>query len=399
MADAEGRPTDAQELNRQLADTIGASVEQLLGMAPTEADNSKIDAALAAATRVSTPGQPGSGGSTTEKPVAGGPPAAPAAAPATTSGAPAPVTAPEGEIDWESTKAANGLYLGKYKTRAEAVRGVAHTVAMAKNAFTERDEYARKAAALQKELEDARRMPAAAPAVVPQGSTVVAPTRGKETVPSPKLDEVLSSIREKGNLDAEDVMSLTTAIRDQAREEARQIAREESTAEKAAAKAEADRWAKVEAYMAEKYPESMNFTDELALFIKTHPVIGMGVQALIAQDRHEEATAEAWRAYALENGVTPAFKPAPATRENVEKEIRLDAADQVRREAVDAARRDAGVIVPTTGGGAHGVHENASAGPTQDEYDNAVALMRQGDGAKWRALVFGDALNHPLLNG
>ena len=176
---------------------------------------------------------------------------------------------------------------------------------------------------------------------------------------------------------------------------AQEVARKEMDARKAEAKAEADRWGRVEVYMAEKHPQSVNLTDELALYIKSHPMIAAGVQALIAQDKHEEATEQAWLLMSRDMNLGKPFVPAPATRENIEKEIKLDAADQVRREAVDAARRDAGIIA--SGAGARGVHENANAGPTQDEYDEAVSRMRQGDGAKWRALVFGDALNHPVF--
>src|SRR5690349_21247420 len=105
MADAEGRPTDAHELNRQLADTIGAQVEQLLGMSGySEVNNMNIDAAIQAAQRSAAgPGQPGAGGgSTPELPAAGGPPTATGSAPATATPAPTPAPVQEGEIDWES---------------------------------------------------------------------------------------------------------------------------------------------------------------------------------------------------------------------------------------------------------------------------------------------------------
>lgn len=377
-------------MNQQLAETIGAQVEQLLGMGRTEADNMNIDAAIQAARegRTSGPGQPGAGGGSTQE---GGQPAAPSA----TSAQPkALTTAQEGEIDWESTKAANGLYLGKYPTKAEAVKGVAHTVAMAKVAFTRADEIERRNAELVREVQELRTRPAVTPAAAPQASPEPAPSRGTEKVANAKLDAVLSKLQENGNLDAEDLGNLVSAISEHSYVEARKAAREEMESRTAAAQAEADRWGKVEAHMAEKHPESVNFTDELALYIKTHPMIAAGVKALIAQDRHEEATEEAWNMYAQENKVSRPFVPAPATQENVEREIRLDAADQVRREAVDAARRDAGIVGAT---GARGVHENVNAGPSQDEYDTAVALMNQGDGRKWRALVFGDALNHPIF--
>jgi hypothetical protein len=391
----DGSPADSHELNRQLADTIGASVEALLGLGGTEADNMRIDAALEAARRGNAAGgPPAGGGSTQEQPAGGGPPAAAGGAPATTAQSQASVVPQEGEIDWESVKAANGLYLGKYKTKAEAVRGVAHTVAMAKVAFTRSEEIERRNADLAREVQELRARPAVAQIAAPQAPVQPAPSRGQEDAPSPVLATVLAKIQDGETLNAEDLLNVVKADRESYLGEARKAAREEFDARKAEAEALSERWGKVEAHMAEKFPDSVNFTDELALYVKTHPMIAAGVNALIAQDRHEEAMEEAWGMYARDHKIAPAFVPAPATKENVEREIQLDAADQVRREAVDAARRDAGIIGAA---GARGVHENANTGASQGEYDEAVALMNAGDGRKWRALVFGDALNHPIF--
>lgn len=395
--DANGRPTDAHELNQQLADTIGASVEQLLGITNgIEANNSMIDSALRSGEIPAGGGQPAaSGGSTQEQSANAGLPGTAGGAPSTVQTPQTPDAAQEGDIDWESTKAANGLYLGKYKTKTEAVRGVAHTVAMAKSAFTQRDETLGRLNAMQSELEALRRQPVVTPTTVSQDHPNPSPSRGAATEASPNIDKVLSKVQENGTLDAEDLQSLVRAISEHATETARKVVREEEESRTAAQNAVATRWGKVEAYMAEKYPESLDFTDELQLFIKSRPMIAAGVQALIAQDRCEEATEEAWKLFARETQIKPSFKPAPATAENVEKEIRLDAADQVRREAVEQARRDAGIVGAS--GGAHGVHENPNAGATNDEYDEAVARMRQGDGAQWRKLTFGAELNHPIF--
>lgn len=392
-------PRTVQELNVQLADTIGAAVEQLMGMSGySEADNSKIDAAINAARRESATGsgQPDAGGGSTKEPAAlAGQPGTATSAPAADSRPQAPATAPEGDIDWEATKAPNGLYLGKYKTRQEAVRGVANTVAMAKVAFDQRDQVLARNTELQRELETLRTRPAATPAAAPQDSPASSPSQRETRKPSPKLDAVLSKLNESGNLDEEDLKNLVGAISEHTEEVARKVAVEVSDERTAAERKIADRWAKVEEFMVSKYPDSANLSDELALFTKSHPVIAAGVQALIAQDRHEEATEQAWLAFTRMGDFKPSFKPAPATKENVEKEIRLDAANDVRKEAVEAARKDAGIIGAT---GAHGVHENANSGPTPDEYDAAVAEMHSGNGARWRNLVFGPSLNHPLFD-
>jgi hypothetical protein len=390
MADAEGRATDAHELNRQLADTIGAQVEQLLGISGySEADNMKIDAAMEAARRATSTGQPGAGGGSTQEQPAGG------GQPDPTGSAPAAVKPAPSSIDWNAARYPNGKILGKYDTEQQAVMGVANTVAMAKVAFSRAEEIERHNAELRREVETLRSRPAVAPTAASQASPEPAPSRGTERVPDAKLDTVLSKLHESGTLDAEDLRNLVSAISEHSMQEARRAAREELDQRTTAARAEAERWGRVEAFMAEKYPESMDFTDELALYTKTHPMIAAGVQALIAQDKHEQATEEAWKLYAQENKISPKFVPAPATKENVEREIRLDAADQVRREAVEQARKDAGIV--GAGTGARGVHENVNAGPSEDEYNNAVAQLNQGDGRKWRALVFGDALNHPIF--
>ena len=402
MPDENGRPADAHELNRQLADTIGASVEQLLGMGGTEADNMAIEAAITRARSGQSidAGQPGAGGGSTQgQPAGAGQPGAASGASSTQQPAAQPGNGQE-DLDavLEQSKV-NGKYFGKWNTKAEAVRGYFNVVNMSKTAFSQAEAQAAENARLLQTVEQLRRQPVATPAAAPQDSPTSSPSRGKEVVPSPKLDTVLSKLQENGNLDAEDLSNLVSAISEHSAMVAQKAAQEEYDRRAAVIKAEQDRWIEVEQFMAEKYPDSVNLEDEMALFVKTYPVIGTGVKALIAQDRHEEAMAAVWEMYVKQEGVKPTpkpFIPAPATKENVEREIRGDAADQVRREAVDAARRDAGII--GAGSGGHGVHENADAGAGQGEYDEAVARMRQGDGTKWRALVFGADLNHPIFN-
>lgn len=401
MPDMDGRPSDSHELNQQLAATIGASVEQLLGMGGTEADNMAIEAAIiqARSGQSINAGQPGAGGGSTQgQPAGTGLPGSASGASSTQQ--PSPTATPsQDEIDWEATKGPNGKYFGKYDTKAEAVKGYFNVVNMSKTAFLQAETQARQNADLQRALEELRRQPVATPAPAPQNSPTSSPSRGEKVVLSSTLDTVLSKIQENGNLDAEDLASLVNGISDHSAEVARRAAQEEYDRRAGLLKAEQDRWTKVEQYMAEKYPQSVDFADELALFVKTHPMIGAGVQALIAQDRHEEAMGSAWEMYLKQEGIKPKpapFIPAPANQENINREIRGDAADQVRREAVEEARKDAGII--GAGNSVHGVHENAQAGAGQGEYDEAVARMRQGDGTKWRALVFGADLNHPLFN-
>ena len=380
------------ELNRQLADTIGAQVEMLLGMGRSEADNSEIDAAVEAARRGIAAGQPGGGGSTQGQASTSGRPDGLEGASATNAQRTTPSNASEGEIDWEATKGSNGLYLSKYKTKAEAVRGVANSVAMAKVAFTQAETTAQENARLKAEVDRLSRQPVVTPTAALREQPATSPSLRDVEVDS-KLDSVLSKLAQGESLTGEDLVDFKRAISEHAFKVAREAAREERESSNAAVRKEADRWAKVESFMAEKYPDSVNFGDELALFIKTNPLVGAGVKALTEQDRHEEAIAGAWEQFAHMQSISPTAKTPSA--EDVAKETRLDAADQARREALDIARRDAGII--GAGAGAKGVHENAIAGPSQDEYDRATARMRQGDGAPWRGLVFRDILNHPIF--
>lgn len=385
------RPANEVDLNRQLADTIGASVEQLLGITGfSEANNMLIDQMARGGGQ---PAAPAAGGE--ERPEAtpaggGGQPAAPASEAAKV----ATDTDP-----FASYKDANGKYAGKYDTVEQFVKGIGHAMNMTKETLAANDALNQRLAEQTRQLEELRRQPA--------GPQPVVRTETPETADShpvvkgnPKLAEALASLAE-GNLDAEGLLKLTDVISEHAASAAREAAREEERERVRVAQATQARWDKVDAFMSEKYPASMNFTNELGLFTKTNPQIGAVVSALIEKDLHEQAMEYAWGQFTTAHGLSGApapkpFVPAPATPENVAKEITGDAADQVRREAVEAARKDAGIL--GAGAGNHGVHENQNAGPTQAEFDEAAALMRNGNGAKWRSLVFKDILNHPLFN-
>jgi hypothetical protein len=384
---SENRPQTEEQLTQQWASTIGESVEQLMNRSGwTEANNDLLDPmSLARA------GQPGEGGVAPGQPTPSGPPAV-TPAPAPTAAKPVAPAQSQEAIDWEAIKRPDGTYAGKYTTRQAAVEGMAHVVQMSKDAYTRAEAVERENAELRRRLADSlRQPPVVTPATAPEGASPL-PTRGDATKPSPKLDAVLASLQDEV-LDGEKLTKLTAALREQAVEDARQAMRDELSAQQVAADKERARWMKVESFMATKYPESVKFTDELGLFVKANPLISAGVTGLMAQDRHEEAMEAAWLAF---NKTHSGFIPAPATKENVEKEIKLDAADQVRKEAVEAARKDAGII-GSGGAATHGVHESTQLGPSQEEMDRAVALERQGHGEEWRRLVFRDILNHPIF--
>lgn len=383
------RPENEVELNQQLAETIGASVEQLMGQTGwTEANNILID-------QTARGGQPAAAPAGGEE--------RPAATPTDANGQPVAkgseatkVTDPLATFD--QFKDANGKYIGKYDTVEQFVRGIGHAMNMTKETLAANDDLNRRLADQTRQLDELRRQPAPTQGTVRTDAPVADASPAPARKSNPKLAEALASLAE-GNLDAEGLVKLVDVISEHTALAAREAAREEQREREAVAQATASRWDKVDQFMTEKYPDSMKFTTEMGLFTKTNKQIGAVVSALIEKDLHEQAMEYAWTQFVAAHGLKSApapFKAAPATPENVEKEIKLDAADQVRREAVEEARKDAGIL--GAGAGNHGVHENQNVGPTQGELDEAAALMRNGQGAKWRSLVFKDILSHPLFN-
>jgi len=297
-----------------------------------------------------------------------------AAAPAVT---PDPVTAsPEGRIDWEALRDPNGLIIGKYKTEADAVRGVGHAVTMAKQAFSERD-------ALQQRIRELEtRTTLSTPTPV---TTAPAPVAQLET----DLDVVVNEIVQEGGLIDE---ATAPKLRAAVREEAKRVARELMTeADSVKAKDEAA-WTEVGSYMQKNHPDSVNFTQEINVFIASDPTVQKTVATLLQSGDRVGATEYAWLRY---NTARNAQVTAGVNADLARKEVQLEAADQVRREAVDAARRDAGVVTTI----ATGVHENPNTRSNEDEIAAAAAEMeRTGLGDRWRSLVYGKYLQNPVFD-
>lgn len=375
MADA---PQTESQLIANLANTIGAQVEFLMDKTGwAEANNPVLPSLMHEGQPPTDSPLPG-----TPEAAAGQPTPAPSqAAPVSTSATPAaPVNVDE--IDWEQHKDANGLYLGKYKTKAEAVKGYYNVLAMTKTERTQAQHVAQENARLRAEVAQLRQNPTTTPA---EPAPAAAP-RGSKS-------KVAALLAEKQNdvLDPESVAALVQAIEDDLDERVSAATEKAFSGRETVSRKEQERWARVDAYMLEKYPQSKQFTDEFGLFVQSDPIISAGVNALIAQDRHEEATERAWLAF--QRAVSVAA-PTPEIKAKEEQGI---AANLVRKEVVDEARRDAGVI-PAGVGGVHGVHEAQNLGPTREEREAAINEMRQGHGARWRDQVFGPLLNHPLFD-
>jgi hypothetical protein len=268
------------------------------------------------------------------------------------------------------------LIAGKYKTANEAVKGLRHLAEMTRSIRADRDRLMAERTTAPRPIE------VASP-----------PTREPiaELPISGKLDEVLAKIVEDGGtLDEDKVNSLRDAIREESRLAAQGVvsARDNESAK------EAKMWNDVDSHMREKYPDSLRFTEEIALFKQTDALVGVAVDALISQGKAKEAAELAWTSY--EKAVN-AQVVAETRKDNEKKEITLEAAEAVRKEAVEQARKDAGVSATAAGG----VHENPSAGVSHEELAALAAAMQRGDvGAaqRWRDLAFGQDLTGPLFD-
>jgi len=360
-----------EEVVANIAATIGEDVfKQMEGVGWNDADPRPQ----------AQPGQPGVPASTTE-------PAAPATSGQPASAAtPAAPTADAPQLNWDSYKAENGKILGKYDNPNEAIKGVGHAVRMAKDALDEAAALRQKNAELEQRLRTSTPAPVteAAPGQGTPGST----TQVASPVRSPKLDAVLSTLRENPVLDEETLEALISGLADQSAQVAREAVEQTKSADDAATRERERVWGEVDAHMAKNHPEAEAFGQEFGLFTQTNPLVREVVGTMLARGKHIEAAEFAWREFAQAHSVKP-------TTEAAQKEIEGEAADQVRREALEKARRNAGII-PTAAGGVHEV--STPAGPSREEIDQAASAMHAGYGEHWRALTIGRTLTGPFFD-
>lgn len=285
-----------------------------------------------------------------------------------------------------------GLYGGKYKTREEFLKGVGHVVQMAKGAYSKADAAEQEAARLRTENAQLRATPAA-----PAAAPLPAPAPASQAAllgRSAKLDAVLSKLKDEGGiLDEENMQGLIEGVSELASSMATQAAEKTLAAHESARTEEDKRWQDADVHMSQVAPDSLNFSDEIGLYVRSTPLAAAAVGALIRLKDLNGAAELAWQLF---QGAHPGMSPAEVKDATDKTQIELEAADQVRREAVEKARKDAGVASSA----AAGVHEAPGAvGPTQEEIDQAAAEMHAGDGRRWRALTIGRTLTGPLFDG
>jgi hypothetical protein len=307
------------------------------------------------------------------------------------------VTVPKtlADIDVESFKdPATGKYGGKYDTPAEFVRGIGHAINMAKQSFVQRDAAIEEAARLRSELSTARQSPpVGSPTTVSSESYSLSNSRALADTAKSAYDAVLARVVEEGGLlDGDSSKSLSEAQRELSRAEAKLAVEESLIQHDGARSAEQRKWDAVNEFMKTTYPESLPLADEIGLYVQSEPLIQEAVAALVAQGKEQRAAELAWKEFdnAQRGGALVASR---ATAETTE--VRLLAADQVRKEAVEQARKDAGISSTS----ASGVHERLDTGPSQDEINAAANAMRaygtqpgNPAAARWRELTIGKSL-------
>jgi hypothetical protein len=300
-------------------------------------------------------------------------------------------TPPAREIDWESLRQPNGLILGKYKSEAEATKGVAHAVEMAKTALAQKAELEAKLAQMSQ--------PTPQYQLPPQQTSHEVIKSPRMVVDNTKLDTVLSKIVEEGGtLDQQNITDLREALLETSQQISAKTVEDVLLERDSRNRQENDEWTKVDNYMRSNYPDALNFTDEISVFVQTSPFVNTTVNALISSGHKAEAAEFAWKEYSRARDVEVT---AARAADNQVKEITLSAADQVRREAVEQARKDAGVMTTI----ASGIHETPPSGASPSEIENAAAEMGMlgsapgsPGGARWRALTIGKDLRGPLFD-
>lgn len=295
----------------------------------------------------------------------------------------------------EALRGPDGKIAGKYLDPVAALQGLGHLTQYAKAGFSQRDSLAAEVERLRSENLQLRTSPAATPAAAPAFTVRGSASRQDLEQAQASYDEVLSSIVESGGLlDGENAKALAVAQREVSRLESRAAVEEAFNSRSDAAAKDAEKWVKVDAFMQERYPESLQFSEEMGLHVKSNPLLQKAVAALAREGDEIAASELAWTEFSK---VRTTMTGLAADAERVE--IAGSAREQVRQEFVAAARRDAGVVTGSAGG--TGVHEAPGiTGPSREEISMAAeGMMREGVGLgsrsaeAWRAMVIGPSLD------
>jgi hypothetical protein len=343
-------------------------------------------------------------------PVKSGQPAPAASAPAPA--APAKTDAPDTQLEaarnllalMESLKGSDGKYMGKYPNLDEALKGAGHLANMTKTVMHENETLKAQLSAAGTPAPGVVAPPAAVPAAAPASKPFVPASRPGLEAAQARLDKVLSRVTNDG-FDGDSAKEFAEANREVAREQALAVAVEQRERDDHARQSETQRWDAVNAYMAEKYPNSANVDDaEFGMFLKLNPLLTEAMSALRAQGREQRAAELGYTEFEKSRNVASGSTLTLSRADAEKKEIDLSEREQVRKEARDAALKDAG-IVHGSAGGASAVEAPGITGPSQDDINAyAAAMRREGDAPgsasaqRWRSAVIGRFLPPELFN-
>jgi hypothetical protein len=321
-------------------------------------------------------------------PPVGAPTPAPAAAAPVASGQPAPVAAapvvPVVKTDvpadlaaaqnvltlMESLKDSSGKIMGKYATVDEALKGAGHLANMAKDAL-------RRAEAAEARAVSTPGAPVAAPSVtVPVAAPVIAPfspaSRPGLEAAKTRLATVLARVKADG-FDGDSAYEFAEANREVAEQTTLAVRAEEREREDHARRVEQTKWQGVNAYMAEKYPESLSVSDdEFGVFMQSNPRLARALNAMRAQGQEIEAAEFGYTEFAKSRGTLTGAPLASAQR--VEDD--LAERERVRLELRDKALIDAGVVHGSAGGSS-AVETPGIVGPSQEDINQLADRMRR----------------------
>jgi len=299
----------------------------------------------------------------------------------------------------ESLKGADGLYMGKYPNIAEALKGAGHLANMTKTVMAENDQLKQR---LTNPATASVAPPAAVPAAVPAVKPFVPSSRPELEAAEARLNAVLLRVNEDG-FDGKSAKEFAEANREVARQQALAVAAEQRERDEHARTSETVKWNAVNAYMAEKYPNSVNVNDdEFGLFLRSNPLLTEAMSALRAQGREQRAAELGYTEFEKARGGVALV--GDMTRAEAErKELDLSAREQVRKELRDEALKDAGVVHGSAGGSS-AVETPGITGPSQDDINAVAARMkREGDAPgspaamEWRRMTIGRFLPPELF--
>ena len=276
---------------------------------------------------------------------------------------------------FDQYKDTDGKYLGKYNSKDEMFRGMHSLIKTAKDALTQRDQYAKQIQELNTNL-TRESLP----------RTEVTTTTPESEKRSVKLEAVLKKFKDnEGVMEPEDLAMLIEGVDEHSRMVATSLLQEDRERQQK----EQASWTEVDDYLRQHHPDALKFVDEIALYVRSNPEVSRIVDGMFKQGERLAGSIYAWEKF---NQTRAALDPAA-----IEKEKALAAAAQVRKEEVDKARKDAGLI-PSSVSGVHETPSGTGLPSTEEITAAGREMISSGKGERWRALTIARDLKGPWFD-